>query len=334
MSRFYRHLSIDERRTIYQLLQQRCPVSEIAVALGRHPSTIHREISRNRHLDDHPAFRGYFHVAAHDKAGRRRLRGGKIVRDALLATYVEARLLDYWSPEQIAGYLRASPDSGLSVCHETIYQFVYGAEGRARQLGRLLPSQRRVRRRRYARRPRGLFIPLQNTIGHRPFEIGERTRFGDWEGDLMIFRREYGTSNITSLIERRSRYMLLSRNRSRHSAGVMAGIERQLSPLPASLRRSMTFDRGTEFAGYPVLAARLGITSYFCQPSAPWQKGSVENGNGRLRRFLPLDTDIAMIDDKELERLAERLNRTPRKCLGYRTPHDVLAEQIRLARAA
>ncbi len=120
---------------------------------------------------------------------------------------------DYWSPEQIAGYLRANPDHSLSVCHETIYQFVYGAHGRERQLGRLLPSRRRGRRRRYARRPRGLFIPLQNTIDHRPLEIGERTRFGDWEGDLMIFRREYGTSNVTSLIERRSRYMLLSRTR-------------------------------------------------------------------------------------------------------------------------
>jgi transposase, IS30 family len=334
MNRIYRHISLDERRTIYQLLQRRCPVSEIAVTLGRHPSTIHREISRNRHLDEHPMFRGYFHVAAHDKAGRRRRRGGKIARDAALAAFVEARLSDYWSPEQIAGYLRATPDSGLSVCHETIYQFVYGAQGRVRQLGRLLPSRRRARRARYARRPRGLFIPQQNTIGHRPSEIGDRTRFGDWEGDLMIFRREYGTSNITSLIERRSRYMLFSRNRSRHSAGVMAGIERQLSPLPASLRRSLTFDRGTEFAAYPVLASRLGIISYFCQPSAPWQKGSVENGNGRLRRFLPLDTDIAMIDDHELDHIAARLNRTPRKCLGYRTPHDIFTEQIRLAKAA
>ncbi|RXR24717.1 IS30 family transposase [Sphingobium fluviale] len=288
---------------------------------------------RHLNLDEHPAFRGYFHVAAHSKAGGRRLRGGKVARDAALATYIEARLSDYWSPEQIAGYLRTHPDSGLSVCHETIYQFIYGAQGRARQLGRLLPSRRKNRRRRYARRPRGLFIPLQNTIGHRPFEIGERTRFGDWEGDLMIFRREYGTSNVTSLIERRSRYMLLSCNRSRHSAGVMAGIERQLGPLPAMLRRSMTFDRGTEFASYPVLASSLGIASYFCQPSAPWQKGSVENGNGRLRRFLPLDTDIAMIDEKELDRIAARLNSIPRKCLGYRTPRDVFDEQIRHARA-
>lgn len=318
MSRFYRHLSLDERRTIYQLLQQRCPVSEIAVTLGRHPSTIHREVLRNRHLDEHPAFRGYFHVAAHDKASCRRPRGGKIVRDAALARYVEDRLSDCWSPEQIAGYLRVQSDSEFLVCHETIYQFVYGPQGRARQLWRLLPSQRRMRRRRYARRPRGIHIPLQNTIGNRPPEIGERTRFGDWEGDLMIFRREYGKANVTSLIERRSRYMLLAHNRSRHSAGVMAGIDRQLGFLPACLRRTMTFDRGTEFAAYPVLAAKLGITSYFCQPSAPWQKGAIENGNGRLRRFLPLDTDLAVVSVSELDR----------------TPHDVFTEQIQLALAA
>lgn len=108
----------------------------------------------------------------------------------------------------------------------------------------------------------------------------------------------------------------------------MAGIERQLAPLPSGLRRSITFDRGTEFAAFPVLHEGLGMTSYFCKPSAPWQKGSVENSNGRIRRFLPLDTDINQLSDADLTALAYRLNHTPRKCLGYRTPAEVLGEQI------
>ena len=151
-------------------------------------------------------------------------------------------------------------------------------------------------------------------------------------GDLIAFRKEYDKANLGSLVERCSRYTVLRRNPSRHSVGVMAGIDQGLRPLPPSLRRSMTFDRGTEFSTYGVLKQKLGVTSYFCQPSAPWQKGSVENNNGRIRRFLPLDCDIALISDTELAAIANRLNQTPRKCLGYRTPHEVLTEQIMFAK--
>jgi len=164
-------------------------------------------------------------------------------------------------------------------------------------------------------------------------EIGHRTSFGHWEGDLVAFRQEFGKANLTSLVERRSRFTILTRNPSRQSAGVMAGIDRALKALPPSLRQSITFDRGTEFATFLTLQEKLGMTSYFCMPSAPWQKGSVENSNGRIRRFLPLDTDIALVSDKELQELVDRLNNTPRKCLDYRTPQEVLGEQIAILRA-
>jgi IS30 family transposase len=139
-----------------------------------------------------------------------------------------------------------------------------------------------------------------------------------------------GKANLTSLVERRSRYTVLTHNPSRHSAGVMAGIDRHLRALPPALRRSITFDRGTEFAAFAVLKARLDMTSYFCKPSAPWQKGSVENNNGRIRRFLPLETDIALTSDRELQAIVNRLNHTPRKCLDYQTPHEVFGAQIAL----
>ena len=108
----------------------------------------------------------------------------------------------------------------------------------------------------------------------------------------------------------------------------MAGIDRQLAPFPPVLRRTVTFDRGTEFAAYPILHRKLGMDSYFCEPRAPWQKGGVENFNGRLRRFLPSDTDIAALDESAIEAISNRINRTPRKCLGYRTPEEVLMDQI------
>ena len=217
----------------------------------------------------------------------RRVRGGKIARQPELATYIADRLSAAWSPEQIAGYLRRHRGVREAVCHETIYQYVYGPDGRSQGLWRHLPVARRSRRQRYGRKPRDLHIPLANTIGARPQEIADRSSFGHWEGDLLIFRREYGKANLTSLVERRSRFTFLARNPSRHSAGVMAGIDRHLRYMPPPLRRSITFDRGTEFAGFATLRNRLGITSYFCLPSAPWQKGGVENCNGRIRRFLP-----------------------------------------------
>ena len=326
----YQHLGLDERRDIYRLRATGRSVAQIADALRRHPSTIYREIKRNRHFDEEPLFRGYFPSAAQAMAARRRIRGGKIARKPELAAYIIDRLSAAWSPEQIAGYLRRHRCIRKVVCHETIYQYVYGPDGRRQNLWRHLPVARRSRRQRYGRKPRGLHIPLANTISARPQDIADRSSFGHWEGDLLIFKREYGKANLTSLVERRSRFTFLARNPSRHSAGVMAGIDRHLNVLPPSLRQSITFDRGTDFS---TLRNRLGVTSYFCLPSAPWQKGGVENCNGRIRRFLPSDTDIALLSDREIQAVADRLNSTPRKCLGYRTPHEVLGEQIALLQA-
>ena len=324
----YTHLDLDERRKLYQLINAGRSPRQAAVELGRHSSTIYRELKRNHRFDEEPMFRGYFPVTAHSMATGRRLRGAKISRYPELARYVVDRLEAAWSPEQIAGYLRHRTAGPLRVSHETIYQFVYGPDGEAAKLARLLPTGRRKRRRRYARKPRGLNIPPAHTIAARPPDIAKRGDFGHWEGDLIAFKLHHGKANLTSLVERRSRFTVLTPNSSRHSAGIMEGIERQLGALPPSLRRTITLDRGTEFAGYARLLKSLGMTAYFCQPSAPWQKGSVENSNGRVRRFLPSDTDIAQVPRAELEQLMDRLNRTPRKCLAYRTPGEVLVEQI------
>nr|WP_255326178.1 IS30 family transposase [Sphingobium sp. EM0848] len=238
----YQHLGLDERRDIYRLVATGRSVREVAATLRRHPSTIYRELKRNRYLDEHPLFRGYFPTVAQTMASGRRVRGGKIARRPELATYIADRLSAAWSPEQIAGYLRRHRGLRETVCHETIYQFVYGPDGRSQGLWRYLPVARRSRRPRYARKPRGLHIPLANTIGARPAEIADR----------------------------RSRFTILARNPSRHSAGVMAGIQHHLHGMPPSLRQSITFDRGTEFAAFATLQEKLAMTSYFCLPSAPW----------------------------------------------------------------
>lgn len=323
----YDHITLQERHQIARWRDAKVSVRVISERLGRHPSTIHREIRRNW-FDDGPWLRGYFAVAANERASTRRRRVGKLHRDPELARFVTERLQETWSSEQIAGHLKSTRQLQAYACHETIYRYVYGPDGRAAELYKLLPRMRRRRRARYARRPRGLHIPPHNTIAQRPAHIGERQSYGHWECDLIAFRKEYGRHNITTLVERRSRYLIMIKNPSRSSTGIMAGLAERLEPFPPPMRQSITFDRGTEFAFFATLKRSLEIDSYFCKPQAPWQKGTVENTNGRLRRFLPSDTDIALVPPEKLLELSTRLNRIPRKCLGYRTPEDVLAEQI------
>ena len=148
-----------------------------------------------------------------------------------------------------------------------------------------------------------------------------------------LLRAYIGQHNVTTMVERTTLFVFLIRNPSRHSAGVIDGVASRIEPLTAPLRRTVTFDRGTEFAFYPSLKRRLGVESYFCKPQAPWQKGTVENANGRIRRFLPGETDLAGVSQLDLDQLAMKLNMLPRKCLSYRTPYEVFAERFGADRA-
>lgn len=259
---------------------------------------------------------------------QRRTKTRKLLRHDALKEYIVTKLREHWSPEQISGYLRRVDAVGIRVCHETIYRHVYSAEGRDMGLYRHLFRCRKHRRRRFGRIARGNTIPFEHTIHARPGEVATREVFGHWEGDLMIFERERGRSNVTSLIERKSRYAVLIKNDGKHSIPVLGGISGQLGRLPAPARQTITFDRGHEFLRYPVLREAIGITSYFCDPRSPWQKGAVENSNARMRRFLPRETDIGNLSQADLERVCRIANTTPRKCLGYQTPQEVFEAHL------
>src|SRR3954447_13075214 len=289
LARTYRQLDLDARRTLFRLMEARRPIGEIAERLGRHPSTIYRELGRNRFRDGDRGFCGYFPLNAQDLARRRRQRRRKLAADGALRAHGVGRLRDGWSPQQIAGRLKQE-QGRASVCHETIYRHVYGPEGREDGLYRHLPKARRRRGSRYGRRPRSASIPRERWIENRPVEVGDRETFGHWEGDLLIFRREVGKANVTSLIERKSRSTFLLPNEDKRSTAVVAGIADALRRLPEDARRTVTFDRGTEFAAYAVLDRDLAVKAYFCDPHSPWQKGAVENANGRVRRFLPRES--------------------------------------------
>ncbi len=322
----YHHLTLEERGTLFRLLGAKLPIKEIAAQLRRHRSTIYREIARNEFREVRQ-YRGYYPITAEDSARRRRRRQRKLVRDAHLRGHVVEKLKLLWSPEQIAGRLKVAGEDGR-LCHETIYQFVYSPEGRALELHRHLLRARRLRHRRFGRKPRRATIPPARTIAQRPAEIGQRQAIGHWEADLLIFRRAHGQANVTSLVERKSRLTRLVPNHNRRSREVIGAIGQALASLPPMARQSITFDRGSEFLGYNALTRKQGIEAYFCDPHSPWQKGSVENTNGRLRRLLPGELDPSTLTPDHLHEIERQMNNTPRKCLGFRTPQEAFAAAL------
>ena len=329
MSRCYTQITLTDRRRLYHLVSAKVPINEMARQLGRHRSTIYREIRRNTFRDrELPDYDGYYSTVAHDISRDRRRGLRKLRRYPALRTEIINQLEARWSPEQIAGRLLTDGLSRIRVCKETIYRFIYSKEDYELGLYRYLPEARRKRRPMHSRKPRDGAFPVTHRISQRPDFVGDRSRFGHWEGDLLIFERPLGHANVTTLVERKSRYTVLIKNPSRHSRPIMDKIIRAFSPLPAFARQSFTFDRGTEFAGFRALEDAIGARSWFCDPSAPWQKGTVENTNKRIRRYLPGTTDLAAVSQSDLLQLTRHINSQPRKCLGYRTPAEIFMAHL------
>jgi len=323
------HLSLEERRQLARLRENKLSVTEIARLLGRHRSTIYRELRRNWWHDAAvPQAEGYWPVTAQRLAESRRRSSCKLLSHPDLRAAVIERLMEGWSPEQIAGRLRLESGGVHRLCHETIYRFVYSAEGQSRELARYLPERRRKRQPRRARRPRGLVFPETSRIHHRPAEVNARQEFGHWEADLMIFRKEHGPANVATVVERKSRFTVLFRNNDRRSKPLMGRLIELLAPLPQPARRSLTFDRGLEFVSWRELEAGMGAKAWFCDPQAPWQKGTVENMNRRVRRYLPPETVLLTLADRSMRSICDCLNATPRKCLGWRTPAEVFRQEL------
>lgn len=323
------HLTLDERRLLYRLMSQRLGINVIASRLGRHRSTIYREIRRNTWNDDEvPQASGYWPVTARQLADARRHVHRKLSRDPALLIAIMERLKDGWSPEQISGGLRFE-GGARRVCHETIYRYVYSSEGRSEELSRYLPERRRQRRPRFGRKSRGLTFPESRSIRNRPERVRKREEFGHWEADLVMFRKELGPANLATLVERTSRYTVLFRNNDRRSRPIMNSLTSLLSPLSETARRSLTFDRGLEFVSWREMERGLGAQAWICDPQAPWQKPTVENTNRRIRRWLPRETPLFSLLPGALNDLRDRMNATPRKCLGFRKPAEVFRERLK-----
>ena len=318
-----RYLSEDERVQIADLRGAGAGVRAIAEQTGRSPSTISRELRRNRD----PGSGQYRPFTAHKLAAQRRARrrAGTIARDEVLRQFVSGRLEKRWSPEQISAALRREfpDDAARHVVHETIYQAVYRPElgGLPRELpSRVLRTRRRRRRphrRPGERRPNG--ITAMTMIGQRPAGAAGREETGHWEGDLITGAST--RSAIGTLVDRASRYTILLHLPGRHTAeAVRDALIAAFSRLPAQLRRSLTWDQGKEMALHAEVTAALGMPVYFCEKASPWQRPSNENTNGLLRQYFPKGSDLRVHGPDDLTAVAAELNARPRKTLAWDTP--------------
>lgn len=260
-------------------------------------------------------------------AAGRRARQRKLIRHPELCRRVVERLKNGWTPEQI-GNRMIHEGARLRVCQETIYRYIYSKEGMAQELWWYLPTHRTARRPRRARKRQKPKFHRDVSILFRPDDVAHRRQFGHWEADLMLFKQSLGQSNVTSIVERVSRFTVLLKNPNKRTKPVMGKIMKAISDLPLAARKSITFDRGTEFVSWPHLQAQTGTQIWFCDPSSPWQKGTVENTNRRARRWLSRKRDIRQLSDHDMKVICDRLNNTPRKCLGWKTPAEVFREKM------
>ncbi|MFC3713985.1 IS30 family transposase [Sphingoaurantiacus capsulatus] len=317
----YRHFSLEERWRLAELHRSGASLRQIAAALDRSPSSISRELKRNSGSQV-----GYQPRYADDCAWARRWSGSRLERDAALRTTVLDHLARGWSPEQVAGRLALEAGHPI-ISYESIYRFVEAQTKRTDDYGwrRYLPLAKfkRGRRKRKGRAP---VIKNRTPITERPPSVADRAESGHWEGDTLLFKT-YGQTLLAAQ-ERSSRLLLLARQPSKASAPVAKQLIAWLKPIPASLRQTITFDNGTEFAQHQRLTKRLNTQTFFCNTHSPWQKGGIENAIGRLRRYLPRKTNLNDLSTKNIQACANAYNLTPRKCLGYQTPAEVFAKHL------
>jgi len=308
----YIHLSADERMQIYQLSEPGLSQGEMARRLGRDKATISRELRRN----EAPA--GYLPDLAQRRyqARRQRCRRRPRLADRDLRRTVILLLQQGWSPEQISGRLRLEHDETV-VNHETIYRFVYdSALGRQEKLYQYLRRGQKKRRRRQGRQVRASPIAQRTFIEARP--VIQRTQAGHWETDSLLFPAEQA---LNVLVDRLSRFAVLTRLEGKTARDTCRVLVQRLSALP---RRSLTADNGSENADHASISDQLHIPFFFCHPYHSWEKGTVENTHGLVRRYLPRQTDLSRVFQDDLDAIADELNQRPRKCLGFRTPSEVL----------
>ena len=328
MKNTYKHLSCEERDKITILRAQGMSYYGISTAIGRDKSTISREINRNKT----PVYNVYLPHKAHERAIERKQESGKRdrLKNPIIMTYVATKLKLCWSPEQISGRLPFEhPKQNIS--HEAIYQYIYDKENRKLcDLTIYLARANKKRRiRGHSSKHQKSHIPHRVSIDKRPSYIEKRVQPGHWEADTVISRQS--KKAIAVILERSSRMLHIAKLSSKSSGKLKIAVKSCLSRHPKHMKRTITYDNGSENVEHQKINDTLGTKSYFCNPYHSWEKGSVENAAGLIRRFLPKKTDFATISHQQIKYIETLLNNRPRKCLDYKTPAEVFNSSVALA---
>jgi IS30 family transposase len=329
MGTSYNQITLDERCHVAELYRAGKSIRKIASALDRAPSSIARELKRNAGSQR----AGYRPAFAQQQALARRWSGSRLERNGALRDTVLDRLQQGWSPAAIRGRLALEQGHPVIGC-ETIYRFIYAQlkrtnDGRWRHY---LPKAkgRRGRRKAASSRSPALAIKLRLPIDQRPHQAHDRRQAGHWEADFMLFSRL--RQSILVLHERTSRFTAIIRTKNRRAQPTADTIAQFFNLIPRNLRRSLTFDNGTEFAEHHRLHQTSSLQTFFCDPHSPWQKGGVENAIGRIRRFLPRTTDLQALHPQDIARSIHAYNHTPRQCLDFHTPAEVFSKMLHFKR--
>ncbi len=324
----YVHLSATEREVIAFRHSSGDSLNQIACLLGRSHSTISRELRRNRSATRYDPQEA-------DKLARERRqkpRHAKRLDHAPLVTQVLEWLREEWTPEIIVAKLAQHfpRNRRMRVCVETIYQWIYANARAGGDWYRYLWRPRKQRRKQRNGLKKQL-IPNRVSIEERPAGATNRSRYGHWEGDTVEGRK--GTGGLATHVDRKSRYLLGHLLSDKRAMTFSAATCTSFSWIPSPLRRSCTYDNGTENADHQQVTAKTGMDIYFADPYSPWQRGTNEQTNGLIRRYFPKGTDFSRVTQEEVDVVIEKINKRPRKCLGYRSPYEVFAEALRCALA-
>lgn len=325
----YNHLKIEEREKIQEMFWQKSSIRSIAKALNRSPSSISREIKRNKP----PINKVYTPRLAHERAITYRKHRGRSdrLKSQELRKYVAIKLKIGWSPEQISA--KAKEIVGVSISHEAIYQYIYAQVYRD-GYGYLKPGREDLRpylaRHRRRRMKKGLRKsyriekgPLLS-IDERPQEIEKRINIGHWEDDCIVSRAN--SNRLKTINERLSGVVFIQKIKNGTIEETNIAVKERLGSIPTEFRKTLTRDRGSENMGHQELEKELGLKCFFAHAYSSWERGSNENTNGLIRRYFPKKTDFKMVTEKEIKRVEYLLNSRPRKRLGWKTPYEVFYE--------
>lgn len=317
MPKTYRQLNPNERDILAVLKSKGKSLRKIASILKRSPSTLSRELKRNAP----PIYTGYY--LSHKAQGRaeRRKREShqrQRLKNDFIRQYVEKRLSLGWSPELIAGRLGIDHPN-FSISHEAIYQWVY--QDAPHLILSLVRARRKRKHRGYSRKHKKSHIPERISIKKRPQTVLKRLHIGHWETDTISCRKSYQAIQVT--VERKARYTKMAKLKTKSARAMSIALTRRLSRYPKELRLSITYDNGPENAEHTRTNKILGTSSYFCEPFHSYERGTVENTIGLVRRFLPKKTNLANISQDHLTKIEYWLNKRPRKCLGFKNPAEI-----------